>query len=280
MAKIQRLRYWQPAPEAAPELVCAEFDAGDGPLHVHEEWQFGVSDAPSKLSLGAFRRYGVEPGDVTVVAPYGVHSECGPHGEPRLCRLLYVTPAMVNRLFGGGNPPRFQPPSVADPAAAAELSELLSESADGTVGEAEFLGRVERWLARLLVQHAETQSPPRQLPAVQRARAYLQDRPTETAALSEIGEVAGITLSHLVRSFSRAVGLPPRSYHSQVRLARARRLLAEGKPATWVAYECDFADQSHLNRRFKQSYGVTPGAFQAQYLARRNANAATGSTAA
>jgi AraC-like DNA-binding protein len=81
--------------------------------------------------------------------------------------------------------------------------------------------------------------------------------------LSEVGAIAGVTLAHLVRSFSRAVGLPPKSYHAQVRLARARRLLAEGKAATWVAYECGFADQSHFNRRFKECHGVTPGAFQA-----------------
>jgi AraC-like DNA-binding protein len=85
--------------------------------------------------------------------------------------------------------------------------------------------------------------------------------------MPEVGAIAGVTSSHLVRSFSRAVGLPPRSYHAQVRLARARRLLAEGKSPTWVAYECGFADQSHLSRRFKECHGVTPGAFQAQYRA-------------
>jgi AraC-like DNA-binding protein len=59
-----------------------------------------------------------------------------------------------------------------------------------------------------------------------------------------------------------------------VRLARARRLLAEGKPATWVAYECGFSDQSHLIRRFKERYGVAPGVFQDQYRARGAAVAA------
>jgi AraC-like DNA-binding protein len=49
-----------------------------------------------------------------------------------------------------------------------------------------------------------------------------------------------------------------------VRLARARRLLAEGKSVSWVAYECGFADQSHLNRRFREHYGLTPGAFLEQ----------------
>jgi AraC-like DNA-binding protein len=106
-----------------------------------------------------------------------------------------------------------------------------------------------------------------------------RNRP-QSVTLPEVGAIAGVTVSHLVRSFSRSVGLPPKSYHGQVRLARARRLLAEGRSATWVAYECGFADQSHLSRRFKECHGVTPGAFQAQYRAERSSVAAIESTAA
>ena len=57
-------------------------------------------------------------------------------------------------------------------------------------------------------------------------------------------------------------------------------LLAEGKSATWVAYECGLADQSHLSRRFKECHGVTPGTFQAQYRAELNAPAVVESSAA
>jgi AraC-like DNA-binding protein len=59
------------------------------------------------------------------------------------------------------------------------------------------------------------------------------------------------------------------SYHAKVRLARACRLLAQGRPAGWVAYACAFADQSHLTRRFKETYGLTPGAFLAAHQGRR-----------
>ena len=177
--------------------------------------------------------------------------------------MLYLSPSIVTRLFGGE--PSFHQPVANDPVASAELRDLLGQSADGVISGSEFLRRINHWLEGFLKRHAQPHPAPRPLPPVQRARAYLQNRPTESVALSEVTAVAGITVSHLVRSFSRTVGLPPRSYHGQVRLARARRLLAEGKPATWVAYECGFADQSHLNRRFRECYGLTPGAFQAQY---------------
>jgi AraC-like DNA-binding protein len=266
MTSGESIRFWQPAPEAAAELVCAYLEPSESPLHVHEEWQFGVLGAPSRLSVGAFRRYGADTDDVTIVHPFVVHSEGGQVDAPPRWHMLYVAPSIVNRLYGG-QAPRLGGPVASDPVAAAELRELLRQSADGAVVGSEFLRRVDHWLERFLRQHAEPYSAPRQMPAVQRARVYLQNRPTQPVPLSEVGTVAGVTLSHLVRSFSRTVGLPPRSYHAQVRLARARRLLAEGKSATWVAYECGFADQSHLSRRFKECHGVTPGTFQAQYRA-------------
>ena len=270
--------FWQPAPEVAPELVCAHLEAREVPLHVHEEWQFGVLDTPSKLSLGAFRRYDAHADDVTIVHPYDVHSEGGEIGARPEWSMLYVMPAIVSRLYGG-EVPRFRQPVVTDPVAAAELRDLLRHSRDGTVAGPEFLRLVAHWLEQFLLRHAEDAVAPQRVPAVERARAYLQSRPTQSVTLPEVGAIAGVTVSYLVRSFSRAVGLPPGSYHAQVRLARARRLLAEGRSATWVAYECGFADQSHLSRRFKECHGVTPGAFQEQYR-QRHSLAAVDSTAA
>jgi AraC-like DNA-binding protein len=271
--------FWQPAPDVTTELVCAYLEAREAPLHVHEEWQFGVLDTPSKLSLGAFRRYSAHADDVTIVHPYDVHSEGGEIGARPKWRMLYVMPAIVRRLYGG-EAPHFRRPVVTDPPAAGELRDLLHRSGDGSIAGPEFLRLMAHWLEQFLLRHAEDAVAPQPAPAVERARAYLQNRPTQTVTLPEVGAVAGVTVPYLVRSFSRAVGLPPGSYHAQVRLARARRLLAEGKSATWVAYECGFADQSHLSRRFKECHGVTPGRFQEQYQAQRHPLAVVDSTAA
>jgi AraC-like DNA-binding protein len=279
MTRSASVRFWQPVPEVATELVCAYLEASEGPPHLHEEWQFGVLETPSKLTVGAFRRYSAHADDVTIVRPYDVHSEGGKLGPQPEWRMLYVAPSIVSRLYGG-EAPRFHGPVVTDPAAAAELRELLRLSGDGTIKGAEFLSRVAHWLEQFLASHAEDIAAPKRMPAVERARVYLQNRPTQSVTLPEVGEVAGVTISHLVRSFSKAVGLPPKSYHAQVRLARARRLLAEGKSATYVAYECGFADQSHLSRRFKECHGVTPGAFQAQYRAQRSSLPVVEATAA
>jgi len=171
--------------------------------------------------------------------------------------------------WGGAGPGAVAGPVLTDPAAALELGALLRGSEDGTIDGPEFMLRTRRWLEQLLHRHPAEGTMPARMPAVERARKYLQERATRAVSLREVASVAGVTVSHLVRSFSRAVGLPPKSYHAQVRLAHARQLLAQGKSATWVAYECGFADQSHLSRRFKECYGLTPGAFQGQYRGQR-----------
>jgi len=258
------VRFWQPSSDATTELVCAYLEVCEGPLHLHEEWQFGVLERPSKLSLGAFRRYSAHADDVTIVAPYDVHGERGIAGESPRWRMLYVAPSMVARLYGQ-RAPRFRCPVVTDAPAAAELRDLMRQSAERSITGAECLRRVSRWLTQFLLGHVDDGAAVRAKPPIERTLAYLRDRPTESVSSREVEAVAGVTLPYLQRSFSRAVGLPPRSYHTQVRLAHARRLLAEGKSATWVAHECGFADQSHLSRRFKECHGLTPGAFQAQY---------------
>jgi AraC-like DNA-binding protein len=205
-------------------------------------------------------------GEVTVVPPYHVHTEVGDWGALAHWQVLYVTPAFLNRVFGSRDL-FFPSPVVTDPSAAEELRSLLWLSAEGAITGAEFVSRIAQWVESFLDRSARDVDSTRRTPAVELARAFFQDRPTESVSLPDLGAVAGANVSHLIRSFSRSMGLPPKSYHAQVRLARARWLLAEGKSATWVAYECGFADQSHLSRRFKESYGVTPGAFQAQYRA-------------
>ena len=93
-------------------------------------------------------------------------------------------------------------------------------------------------------------------------RAHL-DEPVQTAALAAI---SGLTECHLIRSFHLEFGLPPHAYHLRLRLAVAAELLSNGLSVSTVAYECGFADQSHLSRKFKEVYGLTPAAWASGVL--------------
>lgn len=85
----------------------------------------------------------------------------------------------------------------------------------------------------------------------------------EPWTLAGLAAAVGSSRFVLSRSFRQNYGLGLHDWLMDLRLRQARRWLAAGMPAAEVASACGFADQSHLARRFKRGYGVTPGQFAA-----------------
>ena len=87
------------------------------------------------------------------------------------------------------------------------------------------------------------------------------ERLGEAVRLHELAAAVGLSPCYFLRIFRHATGMPPHAYLNQMRLERARILLRAGEPAAQVAAALGFADQSHLIRRFKSTFGVTPGRY-------------------
>lgn len=76
--------------------------------------------------------------------------------------------------------------------------------------------------------------------------------------LNDLAQMAGCTEFHLIRLFRQHMGLSPHALFVQIRLEHARQRLEEGDSIAQAALESGFSDQSHLTRRFKLRYGLTP----------------------
>ena len=131
-------------------------------------------------------------------------------------------------------------------------------------------------LSDVLAQALSSSSPNRPRNAnrtVAIAKDYIQSHYAEPIDGGEIASVVGLSLPHLMRTFSARTGVPINVYLTSVRLQHARRLLLAGQSAAQAALEVGFVDQSHLIRRFREAFGVTPG----QYLreSRRNGSSST-----
>ena len=77
-----------------------------------------------------------------------------------------------------------------------------------------------------------------------------------------VSQLENVSPFHLVRVFRDQIVLPPHTYLTQVRVKRAKALLAQRWPIAQVAFEVGFADQSHLTRRFKGVVGMPPGQYR------------------
>ena len=97
------------------------------------------------------------------------------------------------------------------------------------------------------------------VPAIRRVRDYLRDHVAERVTMQELASIASMTRFRLTRQFQKMFGLPLHAYHLQLRLHEAKRRLQAGAPIAAVAFDLGFVDQSHLHRRFKGAFGVTPG---------------------
>lgn len=121
-------------------------------------------------------------------------------------------------------------------------------------------------LAHLVRRHADAPPPTLQVgrepAAVGQIKRHLEHHYAEEVSLEALSRLTHLSRYHLVRVFSRSVGLPPHAYLRQVRISRAKALLAAGCPVAEVAVATGFTDQSHLHRWFKRLWGVTPGGYR------------------
>jgi AraC-like DNA-binding protein len=161
--------------------------------------------------------------------------------------------------------PHFPSHALFDPS----LSRAVRDLAARSLSPASRLQQEEtllHLLASLLLSHAEDAGALPQLdrehPSVKRTKEYLQAHYAEEIALQELAQVAGLSPFHFSRIFRQAVGLPPHVYQTQLRLAHAKTLLAQGFEVGSVAHETGFADQSHFARHFKRNFLATPGSYR------------------
>ncbi len=89
-------------------------------------------------------------------------------------------------------------------------------------------------------------------------KAFLAENLAEDISVESLAEIAGCSPYHLIRSFKKATGFPPHAFLIQLRLERAKTLLKKKTPISQAALEAGFADQSHLSRLFKRTFGITP----------------------
>jgi len=82
------------------------------------------------------------------------------------------------------------------------------------------------------------------------------------ARVEALAAEIGCSRRYLSEAFRRQVGLPPKTVGRLMRFQHVRRRI-EHSPARWadVAYAAGYADQSHLNREFRELAGTTPGDF-------------------
>jgi AraC-like DNA-binding protein len=95
---------------------------------------------------------------------------------------------------------------------------------------------------------------------VRRIVDFIEARVGAKLTIEEIAAAIGLSKSHFSRAFKSTLGTSPMAYVASRRIERAKRMMvASAESLADVALNCGFADQSHLNRQFRRTVGMTPG---------------------
>ncbi len=99
--------------------------------------------------------------------------------------------------------------------------------------------------------------------AIPRAVEFIRENYRKELSLADIAYVTGYSPNYFHHVFTEIMGKTPLQYLLQVRIRRARYLLAQSdKSLAQIAYECGFSSQAYFTEQFKKNTYSTPGQYR------------------
>lgn len=99
------------------------------------------------------------------------------------------------------------------------------------------------------------------------ARRVIDDRSGEDLSLGEVARTVNASTFHFCKMFKRATGMTFTEYLSFVRVAKAKKLLANPQArVSEVGFDVGFASLTHFNRMFRRITGQSPTDFRRQIV--------------
>jgi len=252
------------------DMLSARFVTQNFSRHFHEGYAVGcIVDGAMRFNyLG--ENVVAPRGQVNLVVPGEPHDGHGADEAGWAYRMFYLPPGALveasEALMPRPRPPHFRTGVIDDPALARcirRTHEILERPGTPVLEkETRLLWLLAHWISRHAVDRGGLSGPGQEHRAVARARELLRARYAEDVSLGELAREAGLSPFHLARVFEATLGITPHAYLTQVRVERARALLAGPDRLADIAADCGFADQAHLTRLFKRHLGVTPGRFR------------------
>jgi YesN/AraC family two-component response regulator len=105
--------------------------------------------------------------------------------------------------------------------------------------------------------------PPTVHPNIHKGLLFMRGHFTESITLTDVAREAGLSRFHFCRLFHHETGVPFRDYLLELRIGRAKTLLADRHlSVTEVAYAVGFNDLSHFDRTFRRMVGRSPSEYR------------------
>ena len=92
---------------------------------------------------------------------------------------------------------------------------------------------------------------------------HIEEHIEEKITLSDLSEVAGLSVSRLQRVFKEAFGISPKAYQDAIRMGRFKQSLKEGEGVTDAIFSSGYSSISRVYGEATRNIGMTPKAYRA-----------------
>ncbi len=270
-ASTEYIKLWRRPELEGVELLRARYVTQSFGRHTHDGFAVGVIE---RGALGFYYRGEnvVAPaGLINLVNPDEVHTGHAATKGGWTYRMFYFD---ADRLQNAASEiagrqeaiPFFRKGVLCDEPLAGAIRALHVGLETGQLSRLEIESRFLALLTQLIDRHADAKPSSRPVArepvAVRRVRDYIEACYAESMSVEDLASIARLSPFHFIRVFQKQTGMPPHAYLMQIRVRKARTLLAQGRRIVDAAYDTGFADQSHLTKHFKRTLGFTPGQYR------------------
>ncbi len=129
----------------------------------------------------------------------------------------------------------------------------------------EILGTLAYHLLARVLATSESANEPAVDDALQKAQRRMAERAETNLSMNVLAQECGIGYSHFRRAFRQRTSFSPKRYHTEIRLRKARELLAgTDLKLKEIAERLGFDSPYHLSALFKKHLGRSPKAWRTQ----------------
>ncbi len=265
---VEQAKYWRDETLSNLEMLSATYITHSFSRHTHDGFAIGVIEAGVEAFTYQGSMHIAPASSIVIIHPGEVHTGYAGIPEGWKYRMLYPDAILLQKVVSEVNGSQFVPyfptPVIQDEELATQLRRFHIASENSAL-QLEKESRLLWTLVELVTRYADTNPLPkpigREILPVQLVREYLHANYADAISLEQLAKIANLKPLRLLRVFQREVGLPPHAYLVQMRISRAKAMLAKNISISQVAFDTGFTDQSHLHRHFKRLVGVTPGQY-------------------
>ena len=262
------VRYGRNGALGGVSFLDASFRSFSYALHGHEEYAVGMTLRGVQVFRCGRGSFAGTPGSVIAINPGEIHDGHAGRESGFSYQMTYVPKDVLAPLLGERGFPVgacFRSALIDDPDLSGRMTAMFDLLTAPDAPSLEVQTVFTETMAHLFIRHASPWPAPdrrtRSVNFVQDAMEYLRENVSRDIALEDLASRYGASPYVFLRHFRRVTGIPPHRFLIQCRVEKARALIRTGMDLAETAASVGFCDQSHLNRRFREVYGLTPGQY-------------------